>query len=41
MGATGFDGMVEPQVARRGILLGLVNHAGKTKTANDNLALAA
>jgi hypothetical protein len=41
LGATGFDGMVATQAARRGILLGLVKHAGKNTTANQDLALAA
>jgi len=29
MGATGFDGMNETRVARRGILVGLVKNPGK------------
>ena len=33
--------MVEATVARRGLLVGLVNNPGKTTNANTQLALAA
>jgi len=41
MGATGFDGIAETQVARRGILVGLVKNPGNASTANNEMALAA
>jgi hypothetical protein len=41
LGATGFDGIVEAPVARRGILVGLVKNPGNDSTANEELALAA